>query len=104
MTTVDRPSTRRRRRRRGRSVAGLPYLLILPCTAVLLAVAGWPLYKIITLSLQKQESGKYALFHSQGTTPFVGLKNFGNVLTDSAFWQILERTVIFTGVNVVLSL
>lgn len=102
MTTVDRPPARRRRRRR--PVAGLPYLLILPCVAVLIAVAGWPLYKIITLSLQKQESGKYALFHNRGTTPFVGLKNFGDVLTDSTFWSVLERTVIFTAVNVALSL
>ncbi|HEY3633272.1 MAG TPA: sugar ABC transporter permease [Jatrophihabitantaceae bacterium] len=102
MTTLDRPPARRRRRRR--PVAGLPFLLILPCVAVLIAVAGWPLYKIIMLSLQKQESGKYALFHSRGTTPFVGLKNFGDVLTDSTFWTILERTVIFTAVNVVLSL
>lgn len=97
MTTLERP-------RRRRPVAGLPYLLILPCVAVLIVVAGWPLYKIITLSLQKQESGKYALFHSRGTTPFVGLRNFGKVLTDSTFWSVLERTVIFTAVNVVLSL
>jgi len=102
MTTVDRPPARRRRRRR--PVAGLPYLLILPCLAVLIAVAGWPLYKIVTLSLQKQESGKYALFHNRGTTPFVGLKNFGDVLTDSTFWSVLERTVVFTAVNVALSL
>ena len=98
----DQPAPTSRRRRR--SAGGLPYLLILPCAAVLAAVAGWPLYKIITLSLQKQESGKYALFHSQGTTPFVGLKNFGNVLSDSTFWDILWRTVIFTAVNVGLSL
>jgi len=32
------------------------------------------------------------------------LKNFGNVLTDSTFWDILWRTVTFTAVNVVLSL
>src|SRR6266536_2121009 len=99
MTIKIRPE--RRPRPRG---AGLPYLLILPCVAVLIAVAGWPLYKIITLSLQKQESGKYALFHSRGTTPYVGLRNFGNVLTDSTFWAVLERTVIFTAVNVALSL
>jgi N,N'-diacetylchitobiose transport system permease protein len=79
-------------------------LLIVPCAAVLITVAGWPLYKIIMLSLQKQESGKYALFHSRGTTPFVGLQNFGHVLTDSTFWTVLERTVIFTAVNVIMSL
>lgn len=91
-------------RRRRRPVTGLPYLLILPCVAVLVAVAGWPLYKIIILSLQRQESGKYALFHSRGTTPFVGLKNYASALTDSTFWTVLERTVIFTVINVGLSL
>src|SRR5882762_5880181 len=101
MTAIEsREAPSRRPRRRPL----LPYLLILPCVAVLITVAGWPLYKIIMLSLQKQESGKYALFHSGGTTPFVGLKNFGDVLTDSTFWTILERTVIFTVVNVGLSL
>jgi N,N'-diacetylchitobiose transport system permease protein len=102
MTAIESREAPSRRPRRRRPL--LPYLLVLPCVAVLITVAGWPLYKIITLSLQKQESGKYALFHSQGTTPFVGLRNFGNVLTDSTFWSVLERTVIFTGVNVVLSL
>jgi N,N'-diacetylchitobiose transport system permease protein len=99
------PSLRRKRPRAGgvRS-SGLPYLLILPASLVLAAVAAWPLVKIIQLALQKQESGKYALFHSAGTTPFVGLKNFANVLSDSNFWTILVRTVIFTAVNVVLSL
>ncbi len=94
----DRPAPPTRRR------SVLPYLLILPCVAVLVAVAGWPLYKIVALSLQKQESGKYALFHSRGTTPFVGLRNFGALLSDSTFWTVLERTVVFTAVNVALSL
>jgi N,N'-diacetylchitobiose transport system permease protein len=99
------PNLRRKRPRAGgvRS-SGLPYLLILPASLVLAVVAAWPLVKIIQLALQKQESGKYALFHSAGTTPFVGLKNFANVLSDSNFWTILVRTVIFTAVNVVLSL
>jgi N,N'-diacetylchitobiose transport system permease protein len=82
----------------------LPYLLILPASLVLAAVAAWPLIKIIQLSLEKQESGKYALFHSGGSTPFVGLKNFTNVLSDSTFWTVLSRTLVFTAINVVLSL
>jgi N,N'-diacetylchitobiose transport system permease protein len=88
----------------GPASAGLPYLLILPCLLVLAAVAAWPLAKIIQLSLQKQEGGKYALFHSGGSTPFVGLRNFSRVLSDSTFWTVLVRTVLFTVVNVTLSL
>jgi N,N'-diacetylchitobiose transport system permease protein len=84
--------------------ARLPYLLILPAVFVLVAVAGWPLVKIVQLSLQRQESGKRALFHSGGNTPFVGLENFQRVLTDSTFWTVALRTLVFTAVNVGLSI
>jgi len=111
MTTIRVPGTRPPRRSRprpraygGPRSAGLPYLLILPAVLVLAAVAAWPLVKIVQLSLQKQEGGKYALFHSGGTTPFVGLRNYTGVLSDSTFWTVLTRTVVFTVVNVLLSL
>lgn len=105
-TPVPAPLIGRRLRRRsgGHRSGGLPYLLILPASLVLAAVAAWPLVKIIQLSLQKQQSGKFALFHSGGATPFVGLKNFTGVLSDSTFWTVLTRTVVFTAINVVLSL
>lgn len=95
---------RSRPRPGGPGSAGLPYLLILPACLVLAVVAAWPLVKIVQLSLQKQESGKYALFHSGGSTPFVGLRNFTGVLTDSTFWTVLARTLVFTMINVGLSL
>jgi N,N'-diacetylchitobiose transport system permease protein len=111
MTELRVPGTRPARRLRprprsygGPGSAGLPYLLILPALLVLAAVAAWPLAKIVQLSLQKQESGKYALFHSGGSTPFVGLRNYTGVLSDSTFWTVLVRTVVFTVVNVALSL
>ena len=83
---------------------GLPYLLILPATVIIAVVAGWPIVKIVLLSLSKQESSKYALFHNEGTTPFVGLRNFVHVLTDSTFWTVVLRTAVFTVVNVGVSL
>jgi N,N'-diacetylchitobiose transport system permease protein len=106
VTAAQRPDLRplRRRSRRRGSGGGLPYLLILPVVAVLAAVAGWPLVKIVLLSLQKQESGKYALFHSAGSTPFTGFTNYVNTLTDSTFWSVAYRTAVFTAVNVVLSM
>jgi N,N'-diacetylchitobiose transport system permease protein len=107
MTTLT--TARRPRRSIGSALvaarrARLPYLLILPAVFILVAVAGWPLVKIVQLSLQRQESGKRALFHSGGTTPFVGLENFQRVLTDSTFWTVALRTLVFTAVNVGLSI
>ncbi|HST47229.1 carbohydrate ABC transporter permease [Jatrophihabitans sp.] len=97
------PGTTGRRGRRVRG-GGLPYLLILPTVLVLLVVVAQPLFKIVQLSLQKQESGKFALFHSGASTPFVGLANFRTVLSDSTFWTVLGRTAAFTAINVVLSM
>ncbi len=112
MTAGDMPASllgepsrgRRRSGRRGRRVSGLPYALIAPAVVVLALVAGWPLVKIVQLSLQKQQAGKYALFHSGSATPYVGLQNFGKVLTDSTFWNVVARTATFTVVNVSLTL
>src|SRR3954447_21946223 len=106
MTTAQRLIRQPLRRRRFTGMRGgaLPYLLILPVVVVLVTIAGWPLIKIILLSLQKQESGKYALFHSGGATPVPGLTNYANTLTDSMFWTVAFRTLVFTAVNVLLSL
>jgi N,N'-diacetylchitobiose transport system permease protein len=94
----------RGRRSAGFRSGGLPYLLILPAILIIGAVAGWPLVKIILLSLSKQESGKYALFHSRGATPFTGFENYSRVLSDPTFWSVVVRTVVFTAVNVTVSL
>lgn len=98
---VDRrPRPGRRFTARGGST---PFLLIVPAALVLVLVAGWPLVKIVMLSLQKQQDSKYALFHNGGTTSWVGLHNFAEALSGSEFWTVLYRTVVFTAVNVVLS-
>jgi len=99
MTTM---SIRRPRRPRGPSSTRLPYLLVAPASLVILVVAGWPTAKIVLLSLQKQESGKFALFHG-GSTPFVGVENYATALKDPEFWGVLARTVVFTAVNVSLT-
>ncbi|SOD71706.1 carbohydrate ABC transporter membrane protein 1 (CUT1 family) [Jatrophihabitans sp. GAS493] len=112
--TVEQPSPRGRRqvrdrrrstpRAKGMRAGRLPYLLIVPAVAVLVVVVAWPLLKIVTLSLQKQDSSKYALFHGGGGTKFVGLQNFTHVLGDATFWAVLGRTFVFTAFNVALSL
>lgn len=101
MTTMrkDRPVRPRATARR----RGLPFALVAPAVVVLLVVVAWPVYKIVALSLQKQESGKYALFHGGGSTQFVGIDNYINVLKDSTFWAVVLRTIVFTALNVTLS-
>jgi N,N'-diacetylchitobiose transport system permease protein len=98
------PVRAQRSRRSLRRGGAVPYLLVLPALVVLGLVAAWPLVKIVLLSLQEQEDSKYALFHSGGTTPWVGFRNFVDTLTSSEFWGVLYRTVVFTAVNVGLSL
>jgi N,N'-diacetylchitobiose transport system permease protein len=91
------PSARDRwRRRRSRA---LPYLLVVPALAVLVAMLGYPLYRLVVLSLQK-----FGLRQQFGTPPeWVGIDNFRTIFTDSYFWDVLWRTVIFCVVNVALT-
>lgn len=99
------PSLRIRTPARGRSVlrrrvGGLPYALVLPSLLVLLLITAWPLVTLVRLSLQR-----YGLRELMaGTGPWVGVANFVAVLTDPFFWTVLVRTVVFTAVNVGLTL
>jgi N,N'-diacetylchitobiose transport system permease protein len=97
-------AVKRRRRNAPRRAGNVPYVLVAPALVVIVLVAGWPLLKIVTLSFQKQESGKYALFHNGGATSWAGFANYADALTSSTFWTVLWRTLVFTTVNVGLSL
>jgi N,N'-diacetylchitobiose transport system permease protein len=77
-----------------------PYLLVLPVVAVLAAILGYPVYDLVRLSLQKYQL--FELLQHKGV--YVGLHNFGSVLHDPVFWHTLLRTVVFTAVNVVLTI
>ncbi|HLZ94560.1 MAG TPA: sugar ABC transporter permease [Candidatus Dormibacteraeota bacterium] len=79
---------------------GLPYALIAPATLVIAGVLGWPLVMLFSLSLQHY--GLRQLFLHQGT--FVGLQNYASILSDPQFVYTLRTTVIFTAVNVGLSM
>jgi N,N'-diacetylchitobiose transport system permease protein len=81
----------------GRAV---PYGLLLPVVAVMTAILGYPLYKLVTLSLQTY--GLPELIQRQGT--WIGLDNFRSVLRDDVFWDALLRTVVFTVANVALTI
>jgi N,N'-diacetylchitobiose transport system permease protein len=94
-------TSRRRRRSWGRSVQGaVPYGLILPVLVVIGVILGYPLYWLVKLSTQRY--GLFELIRHQGVS--VGLHNYGSVLHDSVFWRTLLRTVVFTAVNVTMTI
>jgi N,N'-diacetylchitobiose transport system permease protein len=78
----------------------VPYLLVLPVVAVMGAILGYPLYYLVRLSLQKYDL--FALVAHHGT--YIGLENFSSVLHDPVFWHTLWRTIVFTVVNVGLTM
>ena len=86
-----------RPRSRGGSV---PYRLILPVVAAIAAILGYPLYSLVRLSLQH-----YGLFELIRHHGHLGrAHNFSSVLHDQVFWHTLLRTVVFTVVNVGLTI
>ncbi|MGH9063077.1 MAG: carbohydrate ABC transporter permease [Acidimicrobiales bacterium] len=93
------PEWSARRRRRGRADR-LPYGLLLPSAAIIAAVLGYPLYKLFATSFQ--HFGLRQLFLH--TTDWTGLANYQAVFTDGFFWTVVLRTVVFTAVNVALTI
>ncbi|MGC4943272.1 carbohydrate ABC transporter permease [Kribbella sp. DT2] len=76
---------------RGRRLARFtPYGLIGPAVIAFAAVLGYPLVRLVWLSVQ--DFGPRSLF--TGEAPFVGLGNFSRVLGDADFWHVLLRTLI----------
>jgi multiple sugar transport system permease protein len=83
---------------RARAENRLGQKLVLPAVIVMLLVTAWPMIQALYLSL----------FRYRLTTPddkeFVGLTNYGTVLTDSLFWQDTLNTVIIMVVTVAVEL
>ena len=85
---------------RRRRVRPLPYTLLFPAVAVLGLMLGYPIVRLVTLSLQK-----FGLKQQFGAAAdWVGLKNFRTILHDPEFWAVLRRTVVFCAVNVALTM
>jgi N,N'-diacetylchitobiose transport system permease protein len=74
--------------------------MVLPAVAIFATVLGYPLVRLVELSLQRY--GLRELFTR--TTHWVGLSNYAAVLGDRFFWTIVARTVAFTAANVVLTI
>jgi multiple sugar transport system permease protein len=74
------------------------WLLCAPAVIVMLAVTGYPIGYAIYLSLQKFD----LRFPSE--KEFVGLSNYGDVLTSSLWWSDVAHTLIITIFSVGLEL
>ena len=103
--TVAAETTAHRSRRRPSRVrrwgrASVPYLLILPAVAVIAAILGYPLYRLVVLSFQQY--GLPELIQRTGV--WIGVDNYTSVLRDDVFRDTLLRTVIFTAATVGLTI
>ncbi len=78
----------------------MPYALIAPALCVIVAILGYPVYFLGRLSFQQY--GLPELIAHKGVP--VGLDNFTSILGDREFWDVVLRTVIFTAVNVGLTM
>jgi N,N'-diacetylchitobiose transport system permease protein len=93
-------------RRRRRSLGGTafrafsPYLLLAPAALIVVAVLGYPLYFLTRLSFE--QFGLAELITKKGT--WIGLDNYSRIFHDHQFWTVLLRTVVFTVVNVGLTM
>ena len=86
--------------RRGRRRSLAPYGLILPVAAAVVLLLGYPIYKLVRISFEQY--GLFELIQHKGH--WIGLDNYRSVLGDHVFWDTVVRTIIFTIVNVGLTI
>ena len=96
-TVSDSESGIRKLVRRLFSQRTLPYLLLLPATATILVLLGYPVLSVVLTSFRKLDLGELV----QGKVVWNGLENYRVILSDPQFWQITLRTVLFTAACVI---
>ncbi len=69
----------------------LPLLLLAPATALLLVVLGYPIVRMVTLSLQEAKLRNIV----RGDTTWNNFENYQNIFSDPGFWDVVLRTVVF---------
>ena len=90
------PPRRRRLTERARAERRLATWLIAPAALVMIAVTAYPVIDAILLSLQRSD------LRFPNATKFIGLANYGHVLSAPVFWQDVLHTVIITVISVSL--
>src|SRR5881296_4083881 len=72
----------------------------MPVLVTVGAVLGYPIYRLVVLSTQHY--GLFELIQHKGKP--AGLSNYSSIFHDQVFWHTLLRTVVFTAVNVGLTI
>jgi multiple sugar transport system permease protein len=97
-TPTPTPTFAEKRRRhlsdRARAERRLAYWLCAPAGIVMILVTAWPIINAVTLSLQRAD------LRFPNATKFIGLANYGHVLSAPLFWQDVLHTVIITVISV----
>ena len=83
---------------RARAERKLAWLLCAPAVIAMLIVTGYPIGYAVYLSLQRYD------LRFPDDKEFVGLSNYGDVLTSSTWWGDVWNTVVITVVSVSLEL
>ena len=76
----------------------LAYLLITPAVLLMALVTAYPIVYSVWLSLNRVS------LTEPGRTEFVGLGNYGAVLSDGYWWSALGVTLLITVVSVAIEL
>jgi multiple sugar transport system permease protein len=88
------PRRRKRLTERARAERKLAYMLIAPAAIVMVAVTAYPVIDTIVLSLQRAD------LRFPNANKWVGLSNYGHVLSATVWWQDVAHTAIITVVAV----
>ncbi len=88
------PKRRAHLSERTRSERKLAMLLVGPAAIVMIAVTAYPIIDAVALSLQRSD------LRFPNATKFIGLSNYGHVLSASVWWQDVWHTALITVVTV----
>ena len=97
-TATAPPKRRARITERARGERRLAYMLIAPSVIVMLIVTAYPIIDAFILSLQRSD------LRFPNATKFIGLANYGHVLSSSLWWSDVFHTLIITVFSVAIEL
>lgn len=78
----------------------LAFWLLAPATLIMIGVLGYPIVKMVILSLQQAKLRDMV----RGTEHWNNFANYTKILGDPYFWQVVARTMVFTLVCVVATM